>query len=212
MAKHFSDVLNCEKPMDNDILLQIPSAPSSPEAETLSELSTVAEIIRVLCLLQKGKVPGEDGISVELLQLRGSTVVVAMKKLADQLQKQESVPADWRKQLMVPIFKDKDSWDQCNNYRGISLLSAASKVIGKAILTFIEQVVECKLSKSQCGFCRGHGCADQIFTLRTVMEKSQKFGSHLYMAFIDLRKAYHSVNRNVLWYVLQHGYSIPESL
>ena len=45
----------------------------------------VAEIIRVLCLLRKGKVPGEDGISVELLLLRGFTVVEAMKKLADQM-------------------------------------------------------------------------------------------------------------------------------
>ena len=49
--------------------------------------------------------------------------------------KQELVPADWRKQLIVPIFKNKGSRGQCDNYRGISLLSAASKVIGKAILT-----------------------------------------------------------------------------
>ena len=57
----------------------------------------VAEIIRALHLLWKGKVPGEDGISVELPQLGGSAVVEAMKKLADQIWKQESVPADWRK-------------------------------------------------------------------------------------------------------------------
>ena len=98
-----------------------------------------------------------------------------MKKLAEQVWKQESVPADWRKQLILPIFKNKGSQSQCDNYRGISLLSAASKVIGKAILTCIERVVECQLSKSQCGFCRGCGCADQIFTLRTAMEKSKEF-------------------------------------
>ena len=85
MAKYFSDVLNCEKPMDYDILLQIPRAPSSLEAEALSEPLTVTEIIRVLHFLWKGKVPGEDSISVELLQLRGSAVVEAMKKLADQI-------------------------------------------------------------------------------------------------------------------------------
>ena len=43
----------------------------------------------MLRLLQKGKVPGEDGISVELLQLGGSAAVEAMKKLADQIWKQE---------------------------------------------------------------------------------------------------------------------------
>ena len=175
MVEHFSDVLNCEKPMDDDILLQIPHAPSSPGAEALSEPLTVAEIIRALRLLRKGKVPGEDGISVELLQLGGSAIVEAMKKLADQIWKPESVTADWWKQLIVPIFKNKGSRGQCDNYRGISLLSAASKVIGKAILTRIEQVVECQLSESQCGFCRGCGCVDQILSLRTVMEKSREF-------------------------------------
>ena len=139
MAEHFSDVPNCEKPVDNDILLQIPRAPSSPEAEALSEPLTVAEIIRALRLLRKGEVPGEDGISVELLQLGGSTVVEAMKKLADQIWKQVSVPTDWQKQLIVPIFKNKGSQGQCDNYHGISMLSAASKVISKAILTHMSK-------------------------------------------------------------------------
>ena len=44
------------------------------------------------------------------------------------------------------------------------------------------------------------------------MEKSQEFRCPLYMAFIDVRKAYDLVNRNALWYILQHEYSIPERL
>ena len=67
IVEHFSNMLNCEKPVDNDILFQIPHASSSPEAEALSEPLTVAEIIRALQLLRKGKVSGEDGISVELV-------------------------------------------------------------------------------------------------------------------------------------------------
>ena len=211
MVKHFSDVLNCQKPVDNDILLQISSAPSSPEAESLSEPLTVAEIIRALGLLLKGKVPG-DGISVELLQLEGSTIVETMKKLADQIWKQESVPANWWKQLVVPIFKNKGSRGQCDNYYGISLLSAASEVIGKVILTRIERVVEYQLSESQCGFHPERGCANHIFALRIAMENSLEFQCPLYMAFIDLRKANDLVNRNALWYILQHACGIPEKL
>ena len=112
MAEHFSDVLNCEKPIHNDILQKIPSAPLSSEAEALSKPLTVAEIIRVLHLLRKGTVSGEDGISVELLQLRRFAVVEAMKKLDDQIWKQESVPADWWNQLVVPILENKGSHGQ----------------------------------------------------------------------------------------------------
>ena len=42
----------------------------------------------------------------------------AMKKMADQIWKQESVLADWQKQLIVPIFKNKGSWGQCDSYCG----------------------------------------------------------------------------------------------
>ena len=107
----------------------------------------VAEIIRALRLLRKGKVPDEDSISVELLQLGGFTAVEVMKKLADQIWKQESVPADWQKQLVMLIFKNRGSRDQRDNYREISQLSAASKVIGKAILTHIERVVRVTIQK-----------------------------------------------------------------
>ena len=85
VAHQFYDVLKCEKPMCYDILVQIPCAPLSPEAQAFSEPLTVAEIIRMLRLLRKGKVLEEDGNSVELLQLGGSAVVEAMKKLADQI-------------------------------------------------------------------------------------------------------------------------------
>ena len=131
MAGHFSDVLNCEKSVDNDILLKIFCAPSSPEAEALSEPLTVAEVIRALHLLGKDKVLGEDGTSVELLQFGGFAVVEAMKKLTDQIWKQESVPADWQKHLIVPIFKNNGSRGQCDNYHGISLLNASSKSLAK---------------------------------------------------------------------------------
>ena len=109
-----------------------------------------------------------------------------MKKLADQIWKQESVLADWLKQL-IGLFKEQGLRGQCDNYHGISLLSTASKVINKTILSHTERVVECQLSESQCGFRRGRGCADQIFTLRTAMEKLREF-----------------------W--RPYGYSIPEKL
>ena len=44
------------------------------------------------------------------------------------------------------------------------------------------------------------------------MKKSLEFRRPLYMAFIDLRKAYNTINRNALWYIFQHGYGIPEKL
>ena len=95
MEEYFSDVLNYENPWTMIFSTNTPCT-IIPEAEALSEPLTVAEIIRALRLLRKGKVPGEDGNLMEMLQLGVSTVVEAMKKLADHIWKQESVPAAWR--------------------------------------------------------------------------------------------------------------------
>ena len=75
---------------------------------------------------------------MELLQLGGTTVIGVLKKLDDFVWEEEGAPADWWKQFIVPLFKNKVSRNNCDNNRGISLLSAASKVFSKAILSRIE--------------------------------------------------------------------------
>ena len=57
-----------------------------------------------------------------------------------------------------------------------------------------------------------HGCNDQIFSLRILIEKAREFHQPLYVCFINLRKAYDSVNRDALWSVLQQCYNLPEKL
>jgi hypothetical protein len=56
------------------------------------------------------------------------------------------------------------------------------------------------------------GCADQLFSLCSSMERSCEYHHPLYICFIDLKKAYDSVNRDSLWRILQHSYQLPEKL
>ncbi len=59
-------------------------------------------------------------------------------------------------------------------------------------------VVELQLHESQCGFRKGRGCADQLLSLRIMMEKAREYSGPLFMCFIDLKKAYDKVDRNAL--------------
>ena len=47
-------------------------------------------------------------------------------------------------------------------------------------------------------FHKGFGCVDQIFTLKVVGEKAMEFNLSLYLAFMDLRKVYNTVNWEAL--------------
>ena len=58
-----------------------------------------------------------------------------------------------------------------------------------------------------CGVCL---CV--CVSLRTLAEKAREFNISLYLSFVDLRKAYGSVNREVLWLLLERKYQFPGKL
>ena len=92
----------------------------------------------------------------------------------------------------------------CDNYRGISLLSVAGKILARVIINRMNKhLTDNVCSESQCGFRKGRGTVDMIFSLRQVQEKSREHRTPLYMAFIDLTKAFDTVSRESLWIILE---------
>ena len=63
--------------------------------------------------------------------------------------------------------------------------------------------MEATVSETQAGFRRGRGTTDQIFTLHQILTNSYEFKIPTHTCFIDLKKAYDTVNRPALWKVLQ---------
>ena len=54
----------------------------------------------------------------------------------------------------------------------------------------------------QCGFMSGRGTTDAIFIVRQLQEKHLAANKPLYMAFIDLEKAFGRVPRDVIWWAM----------
>ena len=148
----------------------------------LSDNLTEEEIAEAISQMRKGRAPGLDGISTEMLKLGGAESVSWLKTLADGIWRTEMVPSDWTKQLLIPIHK-KGSRTICDNYRGIALLGIPSEIFSRAILNHLKPYAELFLCENQCGFRQSRGCADQLFFLRVLFHKS------IYICFIDLRKA-----------------------
>lgn len=89
------------------------------------------------------------------------------------------------------------------NYRGISLLSIPGKVYAMILLHRVAQQAQHKLHEAQCGFRPQRGTTDAIYTLRRLVSSCMEFNTPLAMAFIDLAKAYDTINRAALWRVLR---------
>ena len=121
---------------------------------------------------------------------------------------QEKIPEDFHYALIVALCKNKGSKADCGNYRSISLLSVAGTVFTRIVLNRIIAVSEANLPEAQCGFRPGRSTVDMVFTVRQVQEKCLEQNLGLYSVFIDLTKAFDTVNREALWDVLAH-YSCP---
>ena len=93
--------------------------------------------------------------------------------------------------------------------RGITLMSIAAKVYNKILLSRIRDHVDPILRKNQAGFHPGRSCAQQMHILRRIIEAFGSYQIPLTITFIDFKKAFDSINRNVMFSVLRH-YGIPE--
>ncbi|CAH8665748.1 unnamed protein product [Schistosoma haematobium] len=91
------------------------------------------EVRKELQLLKRYKSPGPDDLPPALFKDGGDFLTKELTTLFTKVWELESVPTSWNESIVVPIFK-KGSRRSCNNYRGISLLPIASKLLGSVIL------------------------------------------------------------------------------
>ena len=131
-------------------------------------------------------------------------------KLCKRIWDEEVFPKEWKRAIIVPVYKKKDKLD-CNNYRGISLLCHSSKIMTTIIMERIKKRTEEILSEEQAGFRTSRSTIDQIFTLRQLAEKYSDFSKDLFVCYVDFKKAFDSVWREGLWKVMRRlGY--PEKI
>src|SRR2546425_9764037 len=102
---------------------------------------------------------------------------------------------------MVNVYKGKTNAIECSSYRGIKLLKHVLKVLERVIEARIRKIV--KMDDMQFGFSPGKGTTDPIFIVRQVQEKFLGKQKELWIAFVDLEKAFDWVPRDVLWWALR---------
>lgn len=67
----------------------------------------------------------------------------------------------------------------------------------------LQKLAEDELPESQCGFRKGRNCTDMTFTVHQLLENSQEHKAKSFFTIIDLKKAYDSVPREVVWLALE---------
>ena len=159
---------------------------------------------------------GPDELPVELLKLginHDPTVLREFHRVIKLVWHQREVPQRWRDAVIDVLHKKKDR-AECGNYRGISLVAHAGKVFLRIVATRLSAYCEARnlLPEEQCGFHPHRSTTDMMFALRRLQELGRKARVPLFLCFIDLQKAYDSVDRTLLWQVLVRFGTPPQMI
>ena len=197
-------ILNVESPTELDKVNKRPLRPQ------LAELPSIEELRKSISKIENGKAGGSSGILPEMVKTacQDSDFMDRLLELSHAVWQEKCVPKDWADAVLIHIPK-KGDMSVCDNWRGISLLDVVGKVIARVLQDRLQRLAEEELLESQCGFRKGRGCTDMIFTVRQIAEKAWEHQAKVFL-FIDLRKAYDSVPREALWLALVK-LGVPES-
>ena len=108
------------------------------------------------------------------------------------------MPQQWKNATIMVLHKKEDR-TKCSNYRGISLVAHAGKILLKIIARRLSEYCERVgiLREEQSGFRPNRSTTDMMFMIRRLQELARKKQIPLHACFIDLTKAYDSVDRTL---------------
>ncbi|XP_062604831.1 uncharacterized protein LOC134266630, partial [Saccostrea cucullata] len=142
-----------------DEAVVVPEATEDLDIDT--DPPTKEEIMNVVKTLKNGKSPGHDNLDAELFKADPGIAATILQPLFTTVWDGEKVPDDWCKGVIVKIPK-KGALSDCNNWRGITLLSVPSKILAKIIIKRMSDAVDAVLRKEQAGFRKHRGCTEQM--------------------------------------------------
>ena len=143
-----------------------------------------AEIKKCLKSLKNNKTGGNDGLVGELFKYGGSGMANLLKALYEVVWTEEGIPKQWRKGLIVSLYKKGDVEDP-GNYRGITLLNVVGKLFCKILNNrlVIRLESEKALHEGQAGFRVKRSCVDNVYTLNEIIQGRIREGKYTYICF-----------------------------
>ena len=161
--------------------------------------TTESAIKQLINNVDTSKAVGEDGVDVLTLKRCCESVSRVLCKLVNQSMSSGKVPTKIKIAKVRPLYKDGDR-DNVNNYRPISVLPTVSKIFEKVVNVRLKRYLYSHdyLYKFQYGFRESSDTASATIDLMSNIQIQVDQGKRAAMVSLDLRKAFDTVNHQIL--------------
>ncbi|KAK6735916.1 hypothetical protein RB195_018899 [Necator americanus] len=151
-----------------------------------------SEIRHAIMSVRNRTASGPDRIRPEHLKSLPPVLINTLARLFTRYLSECKVPKQWKTSKTVLLYKKGDP-HEIGNYRPICLLSVIYKLFTRVILNRIEKVLDEGQPCEQAGSRKELSTIDHIHTVSKLIEVSREYKMPLCLTFIDLKKAFDSV-------------------
>ena len=175
------------------------------EDAALAREFSILNVQRAVCNIENNRAAGVDEIPGEVL--KNESVISFFNSLCNLCFDTGKVPDIWCKPVISPIPKctTSDPRDPLS-YRGIAITPVVYKVycslLNDRVMAWSEH--NNLIYEGQNGFRKGRSTIDHISSLTQIIETRENLKMSTFCAFKDFKKAYDSINRDILWHKLEH--------
>ena len=168
--------------------------------------ATHFELRSVVRSLSAHAASGPDGLPTSLFSFFTGRLASPLLHVFNSSITSGVVPSCWKTAEVVPIYKGKGDTNSASNYRPISLLNVASKILERLVSLQLRAYLDdcCALSDEQFGFRPHHSVDHALVTLTESIRSSIDNGNVSILVSLDLSKAFDSVNHTILLEKLCH--------
>lgn len=147
------------------------------------------EVRSEISRLDINKSAGPSKITAELLKKTSESSTSLLYKFISSFFNTSVIPACLKKSKLIPISKKGDR-KQVNNYRGISIQSAVSKVFDKIITRKLQEALLKIIPEEQHGFVRGRSTTSNLIETTSFIHEAIRSKCPVDIIYFDITKTF----------------------
>ena len=156
-------------------------------------------VCKLLSSLSESKSTRIDKISAKVLKLSAPVIAQSLADIFNASTESQTFPSEWKVARVIPLHK-KGPRNMLDNYRPISILPIITKIYEKILYDQLMEYLHAEniLSEHQFGFRRQHSTSSALLDCTSEWYVNMDRGLYNLVVFLDLKKAFDTVNHEML--------------